>query len=199
MKRNILIVTALACFAMALGQAQTAQESLQTLTERTRALRRGGWRTEEFSRAITARSEAFRQLIRTDPRGAVDSALPQDAAARMRQWSADVESTGAWNGSMETRMEDDPVTGSRRRYYLRTAAEELEVFPAEAPPDLSCEQDVAVEGVRLGSDVAAKAIVVLAATVGCSTTGVQNVAVILINFSNSTLPTGLTQSFVSNA
>jgi M6 family metalloprotease-like protein len=96
-------------------------------------------------------------------------------------------------------MEDDPVTGSRRRYYLRTAAEELEVFPAEAPPDLSCEQDVAVEGVRLGSDVAAKAIVVLAATVGCSTTGVQNVAVILINFSNSTLPTGLTQSFVSNA
>ena len=199
MKRSILTAAALWCFASALSPAQTAQESIQTLTNRARTLRRGGWRTEEFSTAVAARSEAFRRLIRTDPRQALELALPADEAARLREWSADIESTGAWNGSMETRMEDDPITGSRRRYYLTTASEELEVFPAEAPPDLTCQQDVTVEGVRLGADVAAKLIDIRAAAASCSTTGVQNIAVILINFTNATLPANLTPSFVSNA
>ncbi len=198
MRRAILILSVMWCFATS-SPAQSAQESVETLTNQTRALRRGGWRTEEFSQAVSARSAAFRRLIRIDPRKAVDLALSPQEAARMREWSPDVESVGEWPGSMETRIEDDPVTGSRRRYFLTTGSEELEVFPAEQPSDSQCQQEVTVKGVRLQEEVATNAIEVRAAVLSCSTTGVQNIAVILINFSNATLPSNLTQSFVSNA
>ncbi|MEO5925408.1 MAG: reprolysin-like metallopeptidase [Bryobacteraceae bacterium] len=198
MKRSLFTLSAMWCFATFL-YGQTEQKSVQALTNQARSLRRGGWRTDEFTRAMSARADAFRRLIRTDPRKAVELALNEEEAARLREWTGDVEVTGTWTGAMETRMEDDPITGSRRRYYLTTATdEELEVFPAQ-PPDLSCQQQVTVQGVRLQAEVATNAVQVAAASASCSTTGVQNVAVILVNFSSAALPANLTQAFVSNA
>jgi M6 family metalloprotease-like protein len=201
MKQSILTLCALCGLTTASLFAQSAQESVQTLTNQARTLRRGGYRTEQFSQTISARAEAFRRLIRTDPRKAVELALPVEEAARLREWSSDVESTGTWSGPLETRMEDDPITGSRRRYYLTSGSEELEVFPAQPPADLSCQQDVTVQGVRLQAEVATNKIQLAAAAVSatCSTTGVQSIAVILVNFTNGTLPANLTQSSVSSA
>ncbi len=132
MKQSIFILSALCLLGTASLVAQTPQESVETLTNRAQTLRRGGWRTDEFSRAIRDRAAAFQALIRTNPRKAVELALTQDDAARLSDWSEDVESTGTWTGPLETRVEDDPTNGSRRRYYLTTANEELEVFPADA-------------------------------------------------------------------
>jgi M6 family metalloprotease-like protein len=186
MKRSIFAL----CLATGSLLAQSAQESVQTLTNQARTLRRDGYRTEQFSQAMSTRAAAFQNLIRSNPRKAVELALPKEEAARLREWTEDVESTGTWTGAMETRVEDDPSTGSRRRFYL---------FPADPPPDLRCQPDVTVEGVRLRSEVATNAIQVAAAALSCSTVGVQNIAVILVNFTNASLPTNLTPAFATNA
>ncbi len=196
MKRSIFAL----CLVTATLFAQTAQESVQALTSQARSLRRSGYRTEQFSQAMTDRAAALQSLIRSNPRKALELALAPDEAARLREWTEDVESTDTWSGPLETRMEDDPVTGSRRRYYLISGTEELEVFPADAPADLRCQPEVTVEGVRLRSEVATNSIQFAAAAAAtCSTVGVQNIAVILVNFSNGTLPANLTPAFVTNA
>jgi M6 family metalloprotease-like protein len=179
---------------------QPPDETLETLTLRVRELRAGTLPTQEFRRAAEARAAVLRDMIRTDPARALRSSLPEDEAARLREWAPRlVEVTGAWQGPLEVRVEDFADGTSRRRYMLQAPAAELEVFPATTPPKESCGQAVTVSGVQMGGEIAASAIEVQAALASCTTTGAQKAAVILVNFASTPLPANITPAFVQNA
>jgi M6 family metalloprotease-like protein len=111
-----------------------------------------------------------------------------------------VETAGAWQGELELRVEEDFTEGNTRtRYLLRDTDTELEVFPV-APGSLrTCQPNVTVNGLRMGGEIAASSITVQPALTSCTTTGVQNTAVILVNFASTPLPANVTPSFVQNA
>jgi len=101
---------------------------------------------------------------------------------------------------LEVRIADDFATGrSRKRYLLQSAGSELEVFPATPPPEGTCQTTATVSGVQMGEEIAANTITVQAALTSCTTTGVQNIAVILVNFATTALPANVTPSFVQSA
>lgn len=196
----ILLLIAAAAAAFAQPQPEPAEE-VDRLTTQMRDLRRAGWLTEEFSRAARERAQAFRRLIESNPRQALDSALSLEDAARIRQWVPEwVETSGRWQGPMEVRVEDDPISGrSRRHFYLTAQGEEVEVFPAEPPEQTACLEDVAVEGVRLDGVIAARTIEVRAASASCALTGTQNIAIIVVNFTTASVPASVTPAFLNNA
>ena len=180
---------------------QDIEESLDTLTRRVRDMRRSGLPTQEFRRTVQRRASAFTRLMHTNPQAAVNAALSEDEAAPIRQWAPGlVETAGKWDGPLEVRIADDFANGtSRKRYLLQAAGSELEVFPATPPAEQTCQTTASVSGVQLGAEIAASSIAVQAATTSCTTTGVQNIAVILVNFASTPLPANVTPSFVQGA
>lgn len=190
-----------AAFGQAAEDSQATENSLDTLTRQVNELRRSGVPTLEFRRIAERRAAAFAREMRSNPLRALASALPEDEADRIRQWAPGlVERKGRWEGPLEVRMEDDFDTGtSRKRYMLHNSGTELEVFPVTPPEEQTCQPTVAVSGVQLGNEIAASSIAVQAALTSCTTTGVQNIAVILVNFASTPLPANVTASFVQNA
>ncbi|MBZ5634640.1 MAG: hypothetical protein LAO55_16075 [Acidobacteriia bacterium] len=181
--------------------AQQTDDSLATLTYQLRGLRTLGLPTSEFLNAAEVRAAALGRLIETDPRLALASALPEEEAAAIRQWGpALAETVGGWEGSMEVRVEDDFVNGTTRNHYLLGLdGEEVEVFPADRPPISTCLPVVRVTGLRLGARIAASDVTVQSSLSSCTTSGVQNIAVILVNFASTPLPANITSAFVQNA
>ncbi len=145
------------------------------------------------------------ELIRLAPASALSLALPADTRERLRARlsgaAGQIENFGEWNGAAQVIVEDDFQRGTSRTHVsLADGNDRLEVYFAGTPPHLKCGDTLRVRGMRLGNALAAEAATVtgLAAAASCSGSGNQSIAVLLVNFGNTTLPAGVTPEFVND-
>ena len=156
---------------------------------------------------LEERAEALGALIESDPAEALRLGFPQDILdALLRAFpesAGNLESYGVWSGAAEYVILDDANMQSSKAVVKMTAGQdEIQIhFSGDAPRDLQCGATLQVEGMNLKGHVAASAGSVQAAAsgvssststaaagTGCSTTGVQNIAVILVTFPGVTPP-----------
>ncbi len=121
---------------------------------------------------------------------------------------------GTWEGDLESWGFDHPDGSSSHVYRLRSGDQDLELyFAGTQPADLTSGTRLLVQGVRAGSQVAVTSATVVrpgramssgrmtalatttstSTTPTCSTTGVQNMAVLLVVPPGTSLPSGVTQ------
>lgn len=183
--------------------------SAQTLSERVLALNREllqltaepgkaapARASASLDGAISARAQALQALIETDPKRALELALPDSslqALSAMVPGAADgLEQRGTWAGPSEVAVEDGAGFTSARVVVTLQADRPLAIYFADGqPPNLATGAYVSVEGVRLGSRVAASRAAVYAsaaAALNCSPDGEQRVAVILVSFPGTPPP-----------
>lgn len=181
-----------------------AAVSAQTLSERVEALNRellqltgepyksapARASSASLDGALSARAQALEALIETDPKRALELALPDSSLQTLRAMApgaaAGLEQRGTWAGPAEIAVEDGAGFTSARVVVTLQADRPLAIYFADGqPPDLATGAYVSLEGVRLGSSVAASRAAVYAgaaAALNCSQDGEQRVAVILVSF-----------------
>lgn len=146
------------------------------------------------------------RLMRSNPAEALRAALPESAAAQLRETfpslAALIEMTGSFTGMLEHSIADrmDART-AESRYLLKTGGTELQIYFASAAASrLRSGQLVEAKGVSLSGEVAAQDGTVLSSTAAagltCSTTGPQKILVLLVNFASAALPTSVTPDLV---
>jgi M6 family metalloprotease-like protein len=155
---------------------------------------------------IAERASALTSLMREDPRQALALAFSQDLLDDLKSKFPDsasqLEQHGVWEGTSTHVIFDDPARNAGAwSVHIRRGNESLEINSAAGEPRCSSGQTLTVEGIRLNNVVAAGSTSVQAADVaasGCSTTGVQNIAVLLVDFPGVPLPATVTAGSVSN-
>ncbi|MDQ6700750.1 MAG: hypothetical protein M3Z36_11265, partial [Acidobacteriota bacterium] len=192
------LVFAIPCFAQ-IRESDRVGVRVRALNEELR--RSSGVSREQTRRVLRLRALLLENLIESDPKLALSLAMPAETLAeftgRVPDASSSLESVGEWEGPAEVSVEDDFEHGvSRTRVRLQTQGEMLDVFFAAAQPETHCGQSVTVRGMRVGNRIAA-----VSASVGpeaalsfCTTTGPQNVAVLLVSFPSTPLPASLSPS-----
>ncbi len=151
------------------------------------------------------REAALAALIAESPAEALRAAFPPDVVASMAaafpQSAGRLEIHGRWEGRLEYIIEDGVnLSYSRDILHLHTAGGTYELHFAGRPPErISCGALLAVVGLSAGDRIAAQQATVTqaAASAGCSTTGLQKVAVILVNLPSAKLPTNVTYDLVN--
>lgn len=146
--------------------------------------------TASLSETISARAQAFKALIETDPKRALELALSESSLRTLRAMAPDaaagLEQRGTWAGLAEVAVEDGAGFKSSRVVVTLQSDAPLTVYFADGQPsNLTTRAFVSVEGVRLGTSVAVSRAAVYGAAVGatsCSQNGEQRVAVILVSF-----------------
>ena len=97
-------------------------------------------------------------------------------------------------------VEDDFEAHTSVHKWRLTGDAVREVFFATDAPALTCESNAAVDGYELrGRIVATSAQVKAGAITACSTTGVQKVAVIMVQFPSQALPAAITKPMLTSA
>jgi M6 family metalloprotease-like protein len=160
--------------------------------------------------AIERRAAQLSRLIEENPAAALSMAFPPellaDLAGKFPDSAARLETQGTWEGAAELWVEDSQ-DGSHKSYVkLKTGRETLRVHFAGAEPQLKCGDSLRVEGIQIGTTLAAmstSAKVIPATTTStttppCSTTGVQNTAVLLVTFPGVTPPATVTPQSIYN-
>ena len=111
---------------------------------------------------------------------------------------ASVTERGEWEGPLTVLVQEDFLTGrSRTVRWIRVQGRELELeWPAA--PDTRCATSVKVRGIRTGKRIVVEAGQAGSNTSPCTVTGPQNVAVLLINYKNTSLPPWLTVSMANS-
>lgn len=105
-----------------------------------------------------------------------------------------------FEGMASALVEDDFETHTSIHKWRLTGDSVREVFFASDAPALSCESNAAVEGYELrGRIVATSAQVKTGAISACLTTGVQKVAVIMVQFPSQALPAAITKPMLTSA
>lgn len=163
--------------------------SVLRLHEETRANRAAGRFLDERrgGELIRERGQALLTLIREDPAEAVKAALPEDVLADLREGfgesAAWLEQVGQWSGEVEVEIVDDfEHERSQTNVRLKRGGEEIVLHFADgAGAPVECTQAVSVEGMRLGGDIAVRAVEATA-TSGCTSLGLQKTLVILAKF-----------------
>jgi hypothetical protein len=155
---------------------------------------------------LRARAREMTALIREDPAKALSVAFSPGIltrlGARFPPAAPLLEAHGTWEGPVHSSIFDYPDGRHIISYRMRAGKESLEIHFAGGEPSSCTGAKVTVTGVRLGDQVAAKvkAVAQSAGTsTACSTTGAQNIAVLLITFPGVTLPTGVTAANLDNA
>lgn len=151
----------------------------------------------QASQVIAERFAALQTLIAQDPAAALRLAFDQNLLAALGETFPEsaslLESRDTWEGPVEYVIFDDPtMTKHRVDIKMSVAEDTYEVhFPEHEPGWLKCGDILNVAGVKSGTQVAAASgsVTGSVAGAGCSTTGTQNIAVILIQFPGTTLPT----------
>jgi M6 family metalloprotease-like protein len=168
-------------------QLLAAMESPQTNPTTLRAL-------------LSERALRLEQLVVADPSKLSQTVLPDALLAQVRAAAPDalVETTGEWEGTVEETIADDFEHGrSIAHWTLRTADRRLEMYFRDKKRP-SPGTTIRLKGVRLGNQVAVGSFTRLAAASiqKCSTTGVQNTAVLLVTTpANPTFPASFTPSY----
>ena len=155
---------------------------------------------------LKTRASLLSQLMVADPAMAAELALPADIAERLRASVPPdtLETAGQWTGTLQMVIEDDfERHRSRTRWMLSTAERIYEVVSPELPKWRSG-TSVRISGVALGGRIAVRAFDDTTpgggTTQQCTTTGVQNIAVILVTMpSLPTLAPGYTVDAVRQA
>ena len=167
---------------------------------------------KEGALLIEQRAAALRTLMRQDPQQALSLSFSPEVlanlAATFPESASRLETHGRWQGLVEHWVLDNRDGTHQSVHLMKVGDETLEIaFTGPEPPDPHGGMALA-EGVRVGSAIAVSTITWMpsstSATNGaamttsgstaqsCSTTGVQNVAVILVNYPSVTPPSYLT-------
>ncbi|MDQ6759604.1 MAG: hypothetical protein M3Z32_07035, partial [Acidobacteriota bacterium] len=151
---------------------------------------------------IEARADNFKWLIKNEPAEALRNELPESLSLRIQGISSDlgllIEQQGAWSGSLNVYIEHDIEHKTSRTVYRMLVGEaEAELHFADVPPALQCAR-ISVRGVRLGNRIAVAAVERSAVSIPCSTTGVQNIAVIYARFPGTPFAADATSAYVQN-
>jgi M6 family metalloprotease-like protein len=148
---------------------------------------------------IEQRATVLSELIQTDPAQALGLAfspeLLADLAEKFPDSAGQLESHGTWQGSYEQWVYDSAdLKSSRTVTRMNVGTKPLELhFAGQQPKALKSGDMLQAEGVVVGSKLVAATNSIQATTAqSCSTTGVQNTAVLLVTFPNVALPTGVT-------
>lgn len=154
------------------------------------------------------RAQAFKALMRSNPKAALQLAFQADLAAALASdfpnVAARLESHGAWQGTADYVILDAPdgVT-SRKDIRLYSGGQTLDVyFAAGEPPALKCNDRLEVRGVRVDTSVAAASGTTsgsVAPAAVCGPSGVQSAVVLLATFPGVTPPAAVTPQFVQDA
>ena len=158
---------------------------------------------EDARRILSERANSLYFLIQSDPASALGLALPDGEIARLRSAAGGrpelLETRGEWQGRAIAIVDDDLQRHvSRTRWRIQLEGGPVEVYFAGARPALTCEHEVKVAGVRLGDRLVAENATVTthAASQSCTTTGVQQTAVLLVSFPDNPLSSAITQASV---
>jgi M6 family metalloprotease-like protein len=174
---------------------------------------------------VEEREQELSALIAENPKEALEVALTPEAIAQVSaafpDRAARLETRGIWQGEIEYLIQDSADrTSSRNHLRLLTAAGALELhLTGPVPPALKARSFLKAQGLRTGNRIAVqrtsaavnatsggesgisiRAVVAdtppTANLASCSLTGAQPVVTILVNFTNFTLPGGVTQDAV---
>lgn len=154
---------------------------------------------------IEQRTAALAALAQQDARQALSFAfspeLLAELAARFPEQAGQLESHGTWRGPVEYLIVDDPAQGLARAVQRISLGERsVEVrWATREPAGLKSGDLLEVSGVLAGNMLAASGGSVQGSALAggsCSTTGVQNTAVLLVTFPGAPLPTSVTPQSV---
>ncbi|MBI2688078.1 MAG: hypothetical protein HYX27_17350 [Acidobacteria bacterium] len=154
---------------------------------------------------LKQRAAALTALIKENPAAAIglsfSADLLSDLADKFPASASSLEQHGAWSGTSDHVIFDDPARSVRAaEVRIKTAQGILQVFSASGEPHCVSGNTLNVSGVRLDNVVAAGSTSVqtgvAAAGTACSTQGTQNTAVLLVQFPGVALPTSVTVSNV---
>ena len=153
---------------------------------------------QQASGVFAQRAAALGALIQQDPGEALRLGFSQDLLTILSdafpQAASSLESYGIWEGPAEYIVADDVSFRSSTAMVTMTSGQEkLNVhFSGAIPNGLQCGAILHVEGMRVSADLAASISTVqpassttstaASASPGCSTTGTQNIAVLLVTF-----------------
>ena len=162
---------------------------------------------QQAANALVRRSAALRDLMQNDPREALKLGFSPDVLMSLAQAfpesAGNLESQGVWEGPAEYLVLDDMSRRSSKDVIkMSVGQQKLNVhFGGKIPDGLKCGAVLRVEGMQLSTEIAALGGTVngstaAAASPGCSTTGVQNIAVLLVQFPG--VPSPVSASDVSN-
>ena len=199
------------------NQALQSRETAERISQLNRTLATEASRPTNSSFAydlLSQRASLFLQLIAADPERALELALPQEIAARLRAGgpTGTLEYRGEWQGRTESTIADDfEHHRSQTRWYLSTTEGQIEMFFGnQATPRLG--DPARIRGVRMGNRVAVASITAgaqmtplagpqLSGTqAACTTMGTQNIAVLMLTMpSNRTIPASHTQASLGKA
>jgi hypothetical protein len=199
------VLLCLACLGTsALGQkssqSQLRARQIVTLNEELSAAAATFHPPGRISALLSQRATLLSELIASDPTTALALSLPQDVSARLRPNapSNTLETLGEWEGTAEATVEDDFLhRRGHTRWYLRSSEGRFEMFFANRPPSKP-NVAIRVRGMKSASRLAVASIAgeVAADELQCTTTGVQNVAVLMFTMPSSPpFPAGFTPSY----
>jgi uncharacterized protein (TIGR03437 family) len=203
-----LVCTLLAPVAVLCQQSSTPDELAAQVKALNAELALSTSATLEPARlaeALKTRASLLSQLMVADPAMAAKLALPADIAEGLRTSAPPdtIESRGEWTGSLVMVVADDFAHRRSSTRWILSTAERMYHIVSPAQKNWRSGASVKISGVALGERMAVQALDDTPPYGGiaqCSTTGAQNIAVILVtmpSFPNS--PPGYTVEAVQQA
>ncbi len=175
-----------------------AQPSIEAINAEISRLPANHSRLQSLNRARLA---ALAELITSNPSAALRLALPEETLVRLRQnRSLELESRGQWTGPVDLVVEDDFEHHTTRTHTsLSSGGETLQLHFAAPPPKMTSETIVTVDALRLGNSLAVSQTTASASAtaLGCSTTGLQRIAVLLVNLPSSKIPASVNAASIT--
>ncbi len=150
------------------------------------------------------RFHALSELLATDPKEALRLALPESTLLRLRRLAPalgnSLEEWGEWSGPAEVTFEDDFVHGTSRTHTSLThEGAKFQISFANPGPAISSGTIISIKGLRVGEMLGSRDLTILAPAGGtCSTIGQQKIAVLLVNFSTSQIPSTVNSSYLNS-
>jgi M6 family metalloprotease-like protein len=152
------------------------------------------------------RAAALTALIKENPQEALGLAfskeLRDELAREFPASASNLEEEGEWTGSSDHLIFDDPERQVRKfQVQIQNGNDSAEVYSANGEPHCVSGDILVARGIRVGNVIAAGSTNVKSsggdvAAAGCTTTGVQNSAIILVQFPGIPLPANVTPSGV---
>jgi M6 family metalloprotease-like protein len=217
-----IALSLLACACIAAGQTDARMQRSQAVLRLNNQLLEMHARMPEMApnsiqavrlqggEILRARAAELTALIQESPREALKLAFSPELLADLRAkfpGSASLlETQGSWQGPAERWVFDNLDKTHKTATRIKTGTQMLDLYFASSEPELACNSVLKVEGVRLGNNAAVTSSVVVSKesisgsqSLTCSTTGVQNTAVLMVTFPGVTPPSYTTAQSVHDA
>jgi M6 family metalloprotease-like protein len=177
---------------------------LEAAMHRASAVEKGQIQAEAAP-VFAQRAAALTELIRQDPNAALSLAFSQDLldalSGEFPGSASALERHGVWSGTSDHLIFDDPERQVRRfQVQIHSGNDSAEVYSAAGEPHCVSGDILTVAGVRVGKVIAAGNNSVQSsgsvAQAGCTTTGTQSAAILLVEFPGIALPSSVTSTGV---